>query len=154
MPETKNTELIQKVTTELFKLLEVEAKIIIEETEENLKINAETPNPGLLIGFHGETLSALGLILSLVIYKKTKKWTRIQVNVGDYRERREEQLRQMLERIVSQVKTTGQPHALPPLPSNERRLIHLMVQNDSDVLSESEGDGPNRRVIIKPKDNE
>lgn len=142
---------IQKTAEGLFEKLDLPVKLSLQEENETLKIDIDTENPGLLIGFHGETLSSLQLILSLMVYKKTGQWTHVSLNVGDYRQRREEQLREMVQRIIETVKSTGQPTSLPYLPSNERRIVHLMVQEKPDVVSESEGEGQNRRVVIKPK---
>ena len=152
MAKKTNLKIIEEIVKNFFKLLSVETKISLEEVEtETVKINITTPNTGLLIGYHGDTLSSLQLILSLMVYKKIGMWTHLSVNVGNYREYREEQIKNIVQRAVEQVKTTKQPAFLPYLPGNERRLVHLMLKDNPDIVSESEGEGQNRRVVIKPK---
>jgi len=145
-------KIVKKIIETLFEKLTLDVKITAEEEGENtIKIGLETENPGLLIGYHGETLSSFQLVASLILYKETGKWIHLSINIGDYRERREEQLRSMVSKTAEEVKTSGNPQALPFLPSNERRLVHLIVQEDPDLISESEGEGLNRRLIIKKK---
>lgn len=153
--EKKILTLVKKTTEELLSHLKVKAKVKVEADEQEVvHVSLETEETGILIGYHGETLSAFQLILGLIIYKKLGYWVRIVVNVGDYRERRAEVLKQMAEKTAERVKQTGEPVALPFLNSGERRIIHITLQNNPDVFTESEGEGENRRVIIKPKTQE
>lgn len=152
--KSKNTTLntITETAEELFKFLDIPVELEIEKIEENtFSINVQTENTGLLIGFHGETLSALQLLLSLMIYKKLGSWVHASLNVGNYREYREEQIKNLVNRVIEQVKQTGQPQGLPFLSGTERRVVHLYLVDNPDVISESEGEGRNRRIFIKPK---
>lgn len=144
-------KVVKQATEELLAQLEVNATVAVELVDEVYQVKVETEESGLLIGFHGETLSSFQLILGLIVYKKLGSWTRVVVEVGDYRARREEQLRQMAESYAAQVLATGQPVALPPLPPIERRIIHLALQERTDVETASEGEGNLRRVVVKPK---
>ena len=119
--------------------------------EEVLKISLETDEAGLLIGYHGQTLSALELILNLIIAQKLGEWQRISLEVGDYRQKKEEALKNLAQKIVARVKETGEAAALPYLTAAERRLIHLFLQDHPEVLTESQGEGENRRLVIKPR---
>jgi len=150
--EKKTLTIVKKTTEELLKHLQVKVKVKAEVDEANVvHVSLETEETGILIGYHGETLSSLQLILGLIIYKKLGRWVRIVVNVGDYRERRAEILKQMALKTAERVKTTGEPASLPFLNSGERRIIHLTLQDDLEIYTESEGEGENRRVIIKPR---
>lgn len=148
----KTLKLIKETSEELLKRLKIKAKVKVEEDEgEVVHVSLETEETGILIGYHGETLSALQLILGLIIYKKQGSWTRIVLNVGDYRERREETLKQMALRAAERVRQTGEAVSLPFLNAGERRIIHLILEDSLEVSTESEGEGENRKLIIKPK---
>lgn len=146
-------KITKDLTKELLRLLGIEAKTEVEEDKENkaIKIQIETPDSGILIGYHGETLSSLQLILGIMVSKKIGEWTRTIVNIGDYRQKREETLRRMALSAAQKAKFSNEPVILPPLTAQERRIIHLTLSGHPDVISESEGEGEGRRVVVKPK---
>lgn len=145
-------EVIEKLAKELIKQLGVKAKAEISEDKEGvLHVQLETDDPGILIGYHGETLASFQLILGMMVYRKTDEWVRILVNVGDYRERRKESLERMALSAAQKVKFSGEEYALPSMTPAERRIIHLILADDPEITTESEGEGHNRRVVIKPK---
>jgi len=148
----KKAEIVGKLTKELIKQLGVKVKVEVSEDKEGVvHVQLETDDPGILIGYHGETLASLQLILAMMVYRKTDEWARILVNVGDYQERRKESLERMALSAAQKVKFSGEEHALPSMISAERRIVHLALANDSEIITESEGEGRSRRVIIKPK---
>lgn len=106
---------------------------------------------GILIGYHGETLSALQLILSLIISKKLGRFVRLIVNVGDYREKREEKLKEMALDAARRAKETKQEVILGNLSPWQRRIIHITLADDSDIQTESQGEEPDRQLVIKPR---
>lgn len=153
--EKKTLTIIKKTTEELLEHLKIKAKVNIETTDTDVvNVSLDTEETGILIGYHGETLSALQLILGLIVYKKLGNWVRIVVNVGDYRQKREEVLKRMALRAAEKVRQTNEAVILPFLNAGERRIIHLTLKENSDVYTESEGEGENRRLIIKPKKKE
>jgi spoIIIJ-associated protein len=120
--------------------------------EPNLyQVLIQSTRPALIIGFHGETLSSLQLILGQHLRSKLNDWVNLSINVNDYRERRESSLTAMADSVVDQVVSTGQPYSLPPLPANERRIIHMYLADHPQVVTASEGLGRSRCVIISPK---
>lgn len=143
----------KEITEELLKLLLLEAKVEVNEDQENKAISVaiDTEEPGILIGYHGETLSSLQLMLGIMVSKKINEWVRVVVNVGDYREKREEVLKRMALSAAQKAKFSQEPVTLPPLSGNERRIIHLALTDNPDVITESEGEGEERRVVVKPK---
>lgn len=144
--------IIKSASEDLLARLGIVATVEVESEEENLyKVTIQTEESGLLIGFHGETLSSFQLILGLIVYKKLNKWVRVVVEIGDYREKREAELRAMAESYAAQVVSSGQPIYVPYLPPIERRIIHMALQDRPDVMTFSEGEGRNRRLVIKPK---
>ncbi len=106
---------------------------------------------GILIGRRGETLSSLQFLLNLMVGKQLDSWVRIIVDVEGYRARREESLRALAARVAERVRRTGQSIPLEPMPANERRIVHLALQNNPYVSTESSGYGEERRVNIFPK---
>lgn len=149
--------------------MEKNLNAIIKELLEQLKINPEKTTltlieadsyaldlqlpereAGALIGYHGDTISALQLMLNLLFYKKTGTWCKLVVNIGDYRQKREEALTRLAQETVEKVKASGQPMALFNLNPFERRTIHTLLAEDNDVTTESEGEGRNRHLIVKP----
>ncbi len=103
---------------------------------------------GLLIGRRGETLAALQLLVNLIVSHQIKHRQRIIVDVENYRMRREENLRQLAFRIAQQVRQSRRSIPLEAMPPNERRIIHMALSESKDVMTHSEGEGDQRRVII------
>ena len=103
---------------------------------------------GALIGRKGERLSALQHLVNLMLSRKMGEWTRVLVDVEDYRGRRERQLRELSMRAAQRVVETGKMLQLEPMPALERRWIHLALRNHPDVLTQSIGEEPQRRVVI------
>jgi len=147
----KNFKIIQETTEELLKNLLVEGRVGVEEEEGVFAVQIETDNAGILIGYHGETLASFQLILSLIVYKKLGSWFKIVVNVGDYRQHREEVLRRMALSAAEKVIATGKTVTLENLSSFERRIIHLALADHPQVTTVSEGEGEERKLIIKPR---
>jgi len=149
--EEKKLKLVEKVLRKILDSLRIKANFKFEENQGAVFVNIETPTPGILIGYHGRTLAALQRILSLIVYRHLKEWLKIVIDVGGYRQKREEALKKMALSAAQKVKFFGQEQELPPMPSAERRIIHLFLIEDPEVTTESRGEGKERRVIIKPK---
>jgi spoIIIJ-associated protein len=106
---------------------------------------------GALIGRKGERLSALQHLVNLMLSKEMGSWTRVLVDVEDYRGRRERQLRDLAERAAARVVETGKMLQLEPMPALERRWIHLTLRDHAAVATQSIGEEPNRRVVLVPR---
>jgi spoIIIJ-associated protein len=106
---------------------------------------------GALIGRKGERLSALQHLVNLLLSKRVGEWTRILVDVEDYRGRRERQLRDLANRAAERVVETGKMLQLEPMPALERRWIHLALRDHERVATQSIGEEPNRRVVVLPR---
>jgi len=106
---------------------------------------------GALIGRKGERLSALQHLVNLMLSKEMGAWTRVLVDVEDYRGRRERQLRELAERAAARVVETGKMLQLEPMPALERRWIHLTLRDHASVATQSIGEEPNRRVVLVPR---
>ncbi len=126
------------------------------ETGETNRLNVvgdgdEKEALGALIGRKGERLSALQHLVNLMLSRRVGVWTRVLVDVEDYRGRRERQLRDLAERAAQRVIETGKMLQLEPMPALERRWIHLALREHPDVVTQSIGEEPNRRIVVLPR---
>jgi spoIIIJ-associated protein len=103
---------------------------------------------GALIGRKGERLSALQHLVNLMLSRRMGEWTRVLVDVEDYRGRRERQLRDIANRAAARVQETGKMLQLEPMPALERRWIHLALREHPEVATQSIGEEPNRRIVV------
>ncbi len=103
---------------------------------------------GSLIGRKGERLSALQHLVNLMLSRRMGEWTRVLVDVEDYRGRRERQLRDLATRAAQRVEETGKMIQLEPMPALERRWIHLALRDHPKVATQSIGEEPNRRIVV------
>ncbi|HEY7937186.1 MAG TPA: RNA-binding cell elongation regulator Jag/EloR [Candidatus Limnocylindrales bacterium] len=106
---------------------------------------------GALIGRKGERLSALQHLVNLMLSRRMGDWTRVLVDVEDYRGRRERQLVEIARRAAERVGETGKMLQLEPMSALERRWIHIALRDNPDVATQSIGEEPNRRVIVLPR---
>jgi spoIIIJ-associated protein len=114
-------------------------------------IDIEGNDLSFLIGRKAETINALQFITSLIVGRELGRWVPLQIDVQQYRKRREDELRKLARRIADQVTSTGRKQALEPMPPNERRIVHLELRDHPDVETESEGEDPKRKVVVRPK---
>ena len=126
------------------------------ETGETSRLNVlgeaeEREELGALIGRKGERLSALQHLVNLMLSRQMGTWTRVLVDVEDYRGRRERQLREIADRAAKRVTETGKMLQLEPMPALERRWVHLALKANPDVATQSIGEEPNRRIVVLPR---
>ena len=140
-----------KIIKDFFVSLGIDTKMEILETEEAIEITLETEDTGIIIGYHGETLEALQLVLSLLLAKQNGEFKRVSIEVGDYKKNRIEWLERLALDTKERALSEGKEVYLSELKSWERRVIHLLLQDDKEVTSESSGEGKDRVLVIKPK---
>lgn len=121
--------------------------IKVAATENSAVIDLDGEGLGVIIGYRGETLDALQYLTSLAANNGGGNF-KVKLNIGDYREKREQTLVSLAQRISEQVKTTGKSRRLEPMNPYERRIIHTTVQEIEGVVSVSFGEGTSRRVVI------
>ena len=124
------------------------AKILSNETDSGLQLVIEGDELGFLIGKHGETLDAIQYITGLVVNQADSGYYRINVDCGNFREKREQSLIELAKKLSAQVLKTGRNVTLEPMNPYERRIIHSTCQSIKDVDSASVGSEPNRCVVI------
>lgn len=147
----KENKKIKDTAEKLFKLLEIEGGFEISETEEAIEINLDTQDSGIVIGYHGDTLESLQLVLSLCFAKQTGEFKRVSIEVGEYKKKREEWLKTLALETKEKVLSQNKEIYLSDLKSWERRVVHLLLQDDQEVVSESIGEGKDRVLVVKPK---
>lgn len=123
------------------------------EPEETITLHVEGADEeamGLLIGRRGETLRSVQFMVNLLVSRKVQKWPQVVVDVGNYRQRRQESLEGLARRMAERVRQSGRPLTLEPMGAYERRIVHLALRSDPTVYTESSGEGENRKVVIYP----
>ena len=145
-------EVARQYLADIFSNMGVGEIKIFFEVEENrtVKIALEGAEIGTVIGKRGETLDAIQYLLCLVANRLDGEYVRFNINAGNYREKREETLRNLAQRMAKKVLKTGRPCALEPMNPYERRIIHAVITDIEGVYSKSTGEEPNRKVVIKP----
>jgi len=142
---------IEKVIKKFFTSIGIDTKFEVLEDEEAIGVTLETEDTGIIIGYHGETLEALQLILSLLLAKEQGVFKRVSLEVGDYKKNRSEWLERLASDAKERALSENKEVYLAELKSWERRVIHLLLQDDKEVASESTGEGKDRVLVIKPK---
>ncbi len=144
---------VKQITEDLLNRLEVTGVVTVDVDETGAyRVHIETEETGLLIGYHGRTLESFQILLGIIVSKELSSWVKVYVNVGDYREKREEALMLMAQRAAERVLATGRAVELTRLSPSERRVVHLTLSGDDRVMTESVGDASNRVLVVKPKD--
>jgi spoIIIJ-associated protein len=146
-----------EVLEKLLSLMEVDATVRVREPETpgdgaaivKTVLDISGDDLGILIGRRGETLSSLQYLVNLIVGRKLKAKAGFGVDVAGYRRRREESLRSLALHMADRVRTTKQIMVLEPMPPNERRIVHLALAQDATVITESIGEGENRKVVIR-----
>jgi spoIIIJ-associated protein len=135
----------------IFSKMDIKGKIRTEKKGNDLLVNIEdisSSDMGILIGKRGGTLDSLQYILSLVINKNRDKYVRVLLDTENYRQKREETLIRLAKKMASKAKSLRKTVRLEPMNPYERRIIHSALQNDSSIVTYSEGEEPFRRVVI------
>lgn len=147
-------EVIENLVKSVLDHLEVSCSCNIKELDGGgILINIQGESLNHLIGYRGETLKALQHFLSLAYYNKTGNYLQIVVDINDYLVKRKEKLENMARRYVDKVRFLGGELAFPPMSPSERKIIHNFVLTYPDVESFSVGEGPQRHVVLKLKED-
>lgn len=122
-----------------------------DKDERIILVDIQGDDLSILIGRRSETMNALQYISSLIVSKELGKWVPMMIDVQGYRKRRDRQLRQLGRKMAEQAIQTGRRQVLEPMPANERRVIHLELRDHPQVITESTGEEPYRKLTISPK---
>lgn len=139
---------------DIMDLMGIEAEIEFEEREDHVRYHIEGNELGVLIGRHGQTLEALQFLVGVINARRSLVDYRVVIDVEGYRERREKQLRDLAKRSAQKADREGRKIVLSPMPPGDRRVIHLVLADYDNVKTYSEGEEPDRCVVICPADAE
>ena len=148
----------EAVISRMLHLLKLEAQVsanygpVERDGRRNIHVDIRGNDLSVLIGRRSETLAAFQYIASLIVGKEEQQFIQLTVDVEGYRDRREKQLIQMAKRMADQVTKNGRRQTLEPMPSSERRVIHIALRDHPAVRTESTGEEPYRKVVILPKE--
>lgn len=132
----------------IFDALEVDAVVQVSEEDNTIRFDASGERAGILIGRHGETLNAIQFLMSLVVNANIESHKGVIFDVENYRERQVEKLEALALRMADKCRKTHRRVTLNPMNAAERRIIHITLEKQKGVTSYSEGNEPNRRVVI------
>ena len=144
-------EEIKKTVKEFFEKATLEVEIEFLSPEDlTLPINLKTEDPQILIGERGQTLFEIQHLLKAILKRKIKENFYIDLDINDYKKQKIDYLKEMAESVADEVALTKKEKILFPMPAYERRIIHLELAGRQDVTTESIGQEPDRRVVIRP----
>ncbi|MBR3116579.1 MAG: protein jag [Bacilli bacterium] len=117
-----------------------------------IKITIHTDNSSLLIGKGGRTLASIQNLLRAVLAKETPIFVNVLIDVENYKEKQQKNIERLAIKLAKEVRKTKEPISMDSMNSYERRLVHSVLSEFKGIETESEGEEPNRRVVIKPKE--
>jgi spoIIIJ-associated protein len=145
-PAARLRELLDRVCAALGAPVRIE----IHEDEELLTATLTGPDLGLVIGKRGQTIDAIQYLATAIVFRETDERKSIVVDAAGYRDRRRATLEQQADRAASEAIAAGEPITLDPMSAVERKIVHVYLQEREDVETASEGNEPNRFVVVRP----
>lgn len=146
-PEDYGKRFLRTIT----QMLGVPSEIKVRKTGDRIVFTLSSKEGNIFIGKNGEVMEAIQFILRLAIAKRYKHSFKLLFDINDYREKRKKALIELAKKIAQKVRRTGRPIKTEPLNAYERRAIHTYFKNDRAIQTKSEGEGPQKRVIISLK---
>lgn len=138
------TEYVQSIIYEM----DIEASIDPTNNRRHINLQIETPDPGRVIGYHGKVLKSLQLLAQNFLHDHFSRHFSISLNVHDYMEQRTEVLIEFTHKIANRVLDTGQDYHMDSMSNSERKIVHKTIATIDGVTSFSEGNDPNRYVVV------
>lgn len=143
---------LKRLLSELLEKMQIEGDIELNIDNNDIYVdvvNLDSADEGILIGKRGSTLDAIQYYLTVTLNKYVKGYKRVVLNVANYREKREQTLIDLANKLANSVVRNGRTIRLEPMNPYERKIIHSTLQNDDRVKTFSEGEEPNRRLVIQ-----
>ncbi len=137
--------------TDVLNAMGIEVTVTSELKGDMIEVNLEGDNMGVVIGKRGDTLDSIQYLTSLVVNQNSEEYIKVTIDTENYREKREEVLSTLAQRLAAKVVRTGRKFALEPMNPYERRIIHSNLQDNDEVTTYSIGQEPYRKVVIAPK---
>ncbi len=149
MNESYSKKIKQEVEN-FFQATTIDVEVDVASTGDNFLINIQTDEPKILIGERGQTLIEIQHLIRILLRKKLQESFLIELDINDYKKRKEEALREVARDVADEVVFYKKEKILPPMSSYERRIIHLALQNRDDIETESINEGAERRIVVRP----
>ena len=147
-------EYIKEYVKELINNMGLTCNLEVKKRENGLNITVISDNNSILIGKNGKTLESITLIIKQMIHNEIGEYFPFVLDIGEYKAAKEHKLESLAKKTAREVAVSKIPAKLDPMNSYERRIIHNILTNNKKVTTESEGEEPNRYVVIKPKEDE
>lgn len=151
LPVDNAAQKAREVLENILERFGAETSVLTEEDSESITLNIKGDGSGILIGRKGQTLDAFQYVVNKIVHRMPDVTKQVIVDTEGYRQRRKETLIDLANRLSEQAKTKGRPVSTSPLNPFERRIIHLAIQDDADLTTQSKGDGLYRSVVISLK---
>lgn len=130
--------------------LGLSATVDVDESDDELRATVNGDELGLLIGKHGATIDALQHLAVRIAFPQGERSKQVVIDAAGYRDRREEALQRQADRAIAEALEYGRAVELEPMRALERKVVHLYIRDRTDVETHSEGDEPDRRLVITP----
>ena len=147
-----NAVIAKTFLSQVFDKMGMDVEITAKSSDEALNVEMAGEHMGLVIGKRGDTLDALQYLTSLVVNHESDERVRVILDTENYREKRQNALTSLSQRLADKVVRTGKKHTLEPMNPYERRIIHSSLQSNDKITTYSVGEEPFRRLVIAPKD--
>jgi spoIIIJ-associated protein len=148
--ELEPAEALEELLEEVADGLGLEVEVEVQEGDGVLRGSLRGEDVGLFIGRRGQTIDAVQHLAQRIVFREGPSPVRVVVDADGYRERRAESLRADAEQAAEDVQSSGQPVQLDPMPAAERRIVHEYLRERGGVATHSEGDEPERRLVVTP----
>jgi spoIIIJ-associated protein len=151
--ESEGAQALRELLELVADALDLDADVVVQEDDERLTGTLEGEDLGLFIGRHGQTIEAVQHLAQRVVGERDgqEPRRRVVVDAAGYRERREGVLQRQAEEAADDALQSGRPVALDAMTSSERRIVHEYLRDRGDVETHSEGDEPDRHLVVSPK---
>jgi spoIIIJ-associated protein len=154
MEKSLMNEQVKEFFVETFKYLKIKPSLeVTSDDEGTCKVTIEGNDLNFLIGYRGESLEALQILASQILFRKTNEWNRISVDINGYKDQKMDKIEEITKSFIDRVRFHGHPVEMPPMSPSERRHVHVFLTQYDDVVSESTGEGRYRHIVLSPKQN-
>uniref|UniRef100_A0A7C4XT23 KH domain-containing protein n=1 Tax=candidate division WWE3 bacterium TaxID=2053526 RepID=A0A7C4XT23_UNCKA len=144
-------KILEQKTKEILSHLKVSPKLEVVDEGETFKVVIEGDDLSFLIGYRGESLNGLQHLLASMLNKELNEWKHVVVDINGYKDSRKTKIEDMVRNFIDRVRFHDADVEMPPMNSFERRWVHMYVSEYPDIVSESAGEGRDRRVVLKLK---
>lgn len=143
-------EKIKEISEDFFQQIDADAQLTIETIDDKVvKIDLIIEQPQMLIGSRGLILVEIQHLLKAILKRNIEEEFYVDLDINDYKRKKNEYLKELTESLADEVASTKKEKEMPSMPAYERRIVHMILADREDVISESVGEEPQRRIIIK-----